>query len=186
MDLALDLMAEFIFYEVDRRGNKRTQGLTSLLELQLLEILFEYFNNIPSESARNTVFLSLFSGTTASIRLGILSKLVSVAVGIPSQTILMMASVWMQQLGNTSLNCCKLAESLVQDYFYFSPHSTERLKNLPNISPQFTANLMTAMSENYFAVSKRELLFPPKNLLEIITFWVSMLIFFINISHFCF
>ncbi|KAJ8966755.1 hypothetical protein NQ314_003330 [Rhamnusium bicolor] len=162
MDLALDLMAEFIFYEVDRRGNKRSQGLTPLLELQLLEILFDYFNNIPIESARNTVFLSLFSGTTAVLRLGILSKLVSVGIGIPSSTILMVASVWMQQLGNSSANSCRLAEALIQDYFYFTPDSTERLKILPNISPQFTANFMTAISENYFAITKRDFYFHQK------------------------
>ncbi|KAJ8919662.1 hypothetical protein NQ315_006190 [Exocentrus adspersus] len=173
MDLALDLMSEFIFYEVDRRGNKRSQGLTPLLELQLIEILFEYFNSIPNESIRNTVFLSLFSGTTAAMRLGILSKLVSVGMGIPSQTILMMASVWMQQLGSFSQNSCKLAESLVQDYFYFSPESTERLKSLPSMCPQFTANFMTAISENYFSMSRREVSCPPKNLLEILKYWIS-------------
>lgn len=100
MDLSLDLIAEFVFYEVDRRGNKRPHTLTPLVELQLLEILFEFLNSISNEAARSTLFLNLFSPITANIRLGILSKLVSLAIGIPSHVILISASTWMQQLGN--------------------------------------------------------------------------------------
>ncbi|VEN55759.1 unnamed protein product [Callosobruchus maculatus] len=173
MDLALDLMAEFIFCEVDRRGHKKQQALSPLLELQLIEIFHNFFNSIQSETARNTVFLSLFSGTTVTIRLGILSRLVSVAVGLPSPTILTSTSVWMQQLGNTSPNSCKLTECLIQDYFYYYQNSTERLKALPSICPQFVANFLTAVSENYFNVNRKQLLFPPNILLETITSWIA-------------
>lgn len=173
MDLALDLMAEFIFYEIDRRGQKKTQQLTPLLELQLLEILYEYFNNIFNESARNTVFLSLFSGTTATLRLGILSKLVSIAIAIPSPNILISASAWMQQLGNTSPNSCKLAQALVQDCFYYNQNSVERMKTLPSVSLQFTANFITALAESYFNILKNDISYPSILLLEIITAWVS-------------
>ncbi|CAH1992666.1 unnamed protein product [Acanthoscelides obtectus] len=172
MDLALDLMAEFIFCEVDRRGHKKQQSLSPLLELQLIEISHNFFNSIQSETARNTVFLSLFSGTTVTVRLGILSRLVSVAVGIPSSTILTATSVWMQQLGNASPNSCKLSEALIQDYFFYYQNSTERLKSLPSVCPQFVANFLTAVSEIYFSTSKKELQFPPKILLETITSWI--------------
>lgn len=174
MDLALDLMAEFVFYEVDRRGHKRAQQLSSLQELQLIKILYEYFNSISSESGRNTVFLSLFSGTTLSLRLGILTKFISTAIGIPSSKILSSASAWMQQLGNASPNSCKFAEGIIQDYFYFYVSSTEKITVLPQISPQFTANFMTAVAENYFnTTNKRDVCFPPKVLLETITLWIS-------------
>lgn len=99
MDLTLDLMAEFVFFEVDRRGNKRPTGLTPLVELQLLEILFEFLNNTQSEVTRNTLFFNLFSAITINMRVGILSKLVSLAIGIPSPIILTSASTWMQQIG---------------------------------------------------------------------------------------
>ncbi|KAJ8973744.1 hypothetical protein NQ317_004383 [Molorchus minor] len=105
--------------------------------------------------------------------MGILNKLVSFAVGIPSFTVLMVASVWMQQWGNTSPNSCKLAETFINDYFCFHSGSLDRLKVLPNICPQFTANLMTAIADNYFGVTKKEFLFPPKRLLNIIIFWIS-------------
>lgn len=174
MDLALDLMAEFVFCEIDRRGQKRTQLLSPLLELQLLEILYDYFDNIFNESGRNTVFLSLFSGTTAVLRLGVLSKLVSFAIAIPSSNILISTSAWMQQLGNTSPNSCKLAHALVQDFFYYNHNSVEKMKALPNISPQFTANFMTAIAEIYFSVSKKDIVYPSPMLLEIIKSWVCI------------
>ncbi|CAH1170070.1 unnamed protein product [Phaedon cochleariae] len=173
MDLALDLMAEFVFLEIDRRGHKRGFPLTPLIELQLIELLYEYFNNMSNESARNTVFLSIFSGTTAIMRLGVLTKLVSVAIAIPSATILSSASAWMQQLGNTSQNSCKLAEGLIQDYFYFYNPNTSSINLVPSISPQFTANFLTAVTENYFNFTKRECIFPPKVLMESVTTWVS-------------
>ncbi|KAK4877287.1 hypothetical protein RN001_009793 [Aquatica leii] len=174
MDLALDLMAELIFCEVDRRGNKRHSPLTSLDELQLLDILYDYLNNTSNETSRNAVFLSLFSGTTAMMRSAVLSKLVSVAVGIPSPTVLSSASVWMQQLGNTSHNSNQLAKALIKDYFVLSPNIVHKLNVLPHIAPQFTANFLTAIANMYFTDGKKEAFtFPSQNLLETITLWVN-------------
>lgn len=174
MDLALDLIAEFIFCEIDRRGNKRLEPLSPIAELELLDVLFNYFNGAASEASKNTIFLSLFSGTMATMRLPVLSKLVSIAIGIPSPSVLISASTWMQQLGNTSVNSCKLAEAIVKDYFVLVPEATERLRTLPHLAPQFTANFLTAVAEIYYANNKKEpMLFPPLCLLEIITFWVN-------------
>lgn len=175
MDLALDLIAEFIFCEIDRRGNKRNEPLTPISELELLDVLFDYLNGPSSEASKNTIFLSLFSGTTATLRLPVLSKLVSIAIGIPSPSVLVSASAWMQQLGNTSSNSCRLAEAIVKDYFVLVPEATQRLRTLPNLAPQFTANFLTAMTEIYYADNKKTpMLFPPQCLLEMVTFWVIM------------
>ncbi|XP_018325379.1 uncharacterized protein C7orf26 homolog isoform X2 [Agrilus planipennis] len=174
MDLALDLMAEFIFHEVDRRGNKRTLPLTTMQEIQLVEVLYDYFNSVNNDTARNSVFLSLFSGTTAIIRSGILSKLVSMAIGIPSHFILISASTLMQQLGNTSPNSYRLANALVKDYFVLMPNSSKQLHLVPRLAPQFASNFLTAVADIYFAdVKKGPLIFPPATLLETITDWVS-------------
>ncbi|CAG9853792.1 unnamed protein product [Phyllotreta striolata] len=181
MDLALDLMAEFVFYEVDRRGHKRAQSLSPLQELQLVKILYEYFDTLTSESGRNTVFLSLFSGTTINSRLGVLTKFISMGIGIPSTKILSSASAWMQQLGNTSPNSCKFAEGLIQDYFHFYVSSTEKITALPEISLEFTANFLTAIAENYYNTSNKKtttlppskFIFPPQKLLETVTLWIS-------------
>ncbi|KAL1516958.1 hypothetical protein ABEB36_000785 [Hypothenemus hampei] len=172
MDLSLDLMAEFIFYELDRRGNKRCPAMSSLVELQLLQILYEFLNNIPNEASRNTLFLNLFSPITVNNRLGVLSKLVSLAIGIPSRSILIAASTWMQQLGNTSPSSCKLAEALVFDYAHLTPNTDDKLKNLSEVAPEFTANFLTAIAENYFIPNKESML-PPDVLLKCISDWVT-------------
>lgn len=150
MDLALDLMSEFVFCEVDRRGNKRAAPLGQLTELQLLEVLFDYFNSTSNEVFRNTVFLSLFSGSMAVLRSGTLSKFISVAIGTMSQPVLMCASVWMQQLGSTSPSSCKLGETIVNDYFVLVPGVTQQLNMLPKIAPQFVANFLTTVTEIFY------------------------------------
>lgn len=173
MDLALDLVAEFIFCEIDRRGNKRIDHLTPILELELLDVLFDYFNGSISEASRNTIFLVLFSGPTVLLRLPVLSKFVSIAIGTPSPSVLISASAWMQQISNTSTYSCKLAEAIVKDYFVLVPEATHRLKTLPHLAPQFTANFLTAMAEIFYTDNMKEpMLFPPHCLLEMITYWV--------------
>lgn len=172
MDLALDLMAEFVFCEVDRRGNKKQVPLNVQLEMQLLEVLFDYFNTTQTESIKNAIFLSLFSGTAALSRSRILNKFVSIAVGICSAVVLTSAGIWMQQLGNTSSNSCKLAEALVKDYFILIP-SVDRLKPMPSVAPQFIANFLTAVGEIYYTDTKKgQVMFPPQPLLEIVAYWV--------------
>ncbi|KAH1003960.1 hypothetical protein HUJ04_003790 [Dendroctonus ponderosae] len=171
MDLSLDLMAEFVFFEVDRRGNKRPTGLSPLVELQLLEILFEFLNNTQSEVTRNTLFFNLFSAITINMRVGILGKLVSLAIGIPSSIILISASTWMQQIGNTSPSSCKLVEALVFDYAHLAPNLQDKMKDLPKIAPEFTANFLTGVAENYY-VPKKNPMFPPEVLLKYAADWV--------------
>ncbi|XP_044761983.1 uncharacterized protein C7orf26 [Coccinella septempunctata] len=172
MDFCLALMSEFLFYEIDRRGNKRTNPLTAIAELQLIEVLYEYFTNLTNESTRNTVFLSLFTGTTANQRIGVLSKLVSIAAGIPCPSILISATAWMQQLGNNSEISCKLAEALVVDYFILTT-GNPKIKLLPDIAPQFIANFLTATAENYFVENGKDMTFPPLSLLETVTYYIS-------------
>lgn len=170
----MDLMAEFVFAEIDRRGNRKTTGLSSLQELQLLQILCEYFASPGTEAAKNTVFLSLFGGSSLGLRIKILCKLVSMAVCVPSPAVLHAAGIWMQQLGNTSAHSLQLAKSLVNDYFVFTPSAVSRLRTLPNIAPQFTANFLTAVAEIYLTDKRTTFAPPPEILLETITQWVCI------------
>lgn len=172
MDLALDLMAEFVFCEIDKRGNK-LPPLNPIKELQLLDILFEYFNGNIKEVFKNTVFLSLFSGTTATLRSRILSKLISIAIGVPSKSVLISASALMQQVGDSSMNYNKLAEAIVKDYFVLIPNATQRLSGLPDCAPQFVANFLTAVGEIYYNDKKGDVQFPPRSLLETVVLWVT-------------
>lgn len=174
----MDLMAEFVFCEVDRRGNRKPISLTALQEVQLLQILCDYFSGSGTEAVKNTVFLSLFGVSTLNLRIKVLCKLVSMAVCVPSAAVLHAAGIWMQQLGNTSTHSLQLAKAVVNDYFIFIPSAVPRLSSLPNIAPQFTANFLTAVAEIYLTDKKNYFMPPPKNLLETITQWVSFFFVF--------
>lgn len=80
IELANDLMKEFIFCECDMRGAKRPTGLDALEELHVLDVLCEYFSGSLNETARNAIFLSLFGGPDASKRIKVLCKLASMAI----------------------------------------------------------------------------------------------------------
>lgn len=176
-------MAEFVFSEVDRRGNRKTVSLTSLQEIQLLQILCEYFSGSGTEAVKNTIFLSLFGVSTLNLRIKVLCKLVSMAVCIPSAAVLHAAGIWMQQFGNTSSHSLQLAKSIVNDYFIFIPTAVPRLTTLPKIAPHFTANFLTAVAEMYLIEKRNSFTLPPINLLETITEWVRFLDFFLRMNY---
>lgn len=81
----MEIISEFIFCESDRRGDRgRGAGLSSLQELQLIDILCEYLSSCNNETTKNTIFLSLFGGMESQRRLKVLSILASMAVSASS------------------------------------------------------------------------------------------------------
>lgn len=185
MDLAMEIMAEFIFCEVDRRGNPRK--LSCIQQLQLAQLLCDYFSGVqpgvpgPSthqgpqgDTARNTIFLSLFPPTTSKGRAQALVQLVSMAISTNNQPVLDSTGIWMQQLGCTSKLVLQLAEGLVKDYFVLVPKAVDCLQDLPTLAPQFTANLLTTIAEMYASSEHKDGFSPPPGaLLEVVTLWVS-------------
>lgn len=84
MDIAMDIIAEFVFCETDRRGGRRSVGISPLQELQLIDVICEYISACASETTKNTIFLSLFGGMESQRRLKVLSILASMAVSASS------------------------------------------------------------------------------------------------------
>ncbi len=117
-------------------------------ELQLLEVLLDYFAAGQDRVILNTVFMMLFTpphtpspspspspsglaradavfspGTaTASLsdRMRILARLVSAAVASRNLAVLNCTGVWMQQLGCLSQHSLNLSRVLIEDYFVLS------------------------------------------------------------------
>lgn len=86
---------------------------------------------------------------------------------------------WLQQTGCTSPPSLQLAHSLVRDYFILHPTHEGALKILPQIAPQFVANFMTAVVEIYLKEGAGGTFSaPPKSLLEVITSWVTLFVYF--------
>nr|CAD7196977.1 unnamed protein product [Timema douglasi]CAD7403690.1 unnamed protein product [Timema poppensis] len=176
MELAKDLMAEFVFCEIDRRGGRRRK-LGCIQELQLLEALCDFFKpsytSGNSDTTRNLVFMALFPPSLAE-RSRLLVKLVSMAISTKNVPVLAATGIWMQQLGCNSQFSLNLAEGLVKDYFVLVPKAVSGLQDLPQLAPHFTANFLTSVAEMYSSGDKRQVLNPPPNtLLEVVTQWVS-------------
>lgn len=186
MDLAMEIMAEFIFCEVDRRGHSRK--LTCIQQLQLAQLLCDYFAGVQfgssgpqgaiigpnGDTARNTLFLSLFPPTTSKNRAQALVQLVSMAISTKNKPVLDSTGIWMQQLGCTSKLVLQLAEGLVKDYFVLVPKAVTRLQDLPSLAPHFTANFLTTVAEMYGCPEQKDGFSPPPAaLLEVVTQWVS-------------
>lgn len=170
--VAMEIISEFIFCESDRRGDRgRGTGLSSLQELQLIDILCEYLSSCNNETTKNTIFLSLFGGMESQRRLKVLSILASMAVSASSTPVLLAVGVWLQQTGCSSPQSLQLAENLIRDHFYLNTKNQKELRMLANTAPQFISNFITAVTELYVHdLSTKKM--PPKNLLEVITSWV--------------
>uniref|UniRef100_A0A182PGJ7 Uncharacterized protein n=1 Tax=Anopheles epiroticus TaxID=199890 RepID=A0A182PGJ7_9DIPT len=178
-DMAMDLIAEFVFRE--RRDEPRgaqfskqsaQPRLSPIEEFQLVLVLCDFFSRPGPDATRNAVFLSLFGGSNA--RTSVLNKLISTAVSGSIAPLLCAAGTWMQQLGCTSPASLELAQCIVKDFVIFSKNSSEQLKSLPLVAPRFAANLMTAVTDLYLnGTVKSQLVPPPDLLLDVITDWVS-------------
>lgn len=171
-DFAMELIAEFVFCEVDRRGFKRKK-LSAIQELMLLEVVCDYLShpNI-NEVWRNSIFMSLFPSSHGD-RSRLLVKLVSLSISINNSSVLSATAVLIQQVGCTSKFSIQLAQGLVNDHFILVPKGNSSLQDLPTIAPLFTANFLTAVAEIYYGTDKSCLVPPPSRLLEVVTLWVA-------------
>lgn len=135
-DLAMDLIAEFIFCEKNDKNRHQQQNipLSLIKQFQLVVILSEFFSIPGPDVTRNGVFLLLFGTSVITpSRISVLVKLISTAVSCSIPTILCAAGTWMQQLGCTSPPSLQLAQYLDTDFVVFSRKSSEQLKSLPVI-----------------------------------------------------
>ncbi|KAK6634138.1 hypothetical protein RUM44_004746 [Polyplax serrata] len=181
IELVSEIIEEFVFCETSplpdgsqnsSANSNRAKKLTCIQELQLLEVLCDYFSYPGgNEAAHNTVFMNLFPDSHKD-RSRLLVKLVSISISTRSKPVLNATGIWMQQLGCTSDYSLELAKGLVNDYFVLVPKAIERLQDLPKIAPRFTANFITAVAELYSLKENNENL-PPEALLEVVTEWVS-------------
>ncbi|XP_046399057.1 uncharacterized protein C7orf26 homolog [Ischnura elegans] len=200
MDSAMEITAEFVFCEVDRRGAKK-RPFSKIQELQLMEVLCDHFllsgqsaAGGVTESVRNYLFSALFppspsspasptssssggrSNQTWEARLSLLCKLVSLAVATRNIPLLATAGAWMAQAGGgvTAAQSVRLAQCLVRDYVILVPRSIPRLKDLPFLAPLFAAHFLAAISEMYASLERGNAFSPPPDaLLDMVTQWVG-------------
>lgn len=104
------------------------QRLNSLQELQLLEIMCNYFQEQTKDSVRQIIFSSLFSpqGNKADdSRMSLLGKLVSMAVAVCRVPVLECAASWLQVLlprvpkDRFTIRVIYLTESLARSFHMY-------------------------------------------------------------------
>ncbi|KAM7142025.1 integrator complex subunit 15 isoform 2-T2 [Molossus nigricans] len=156
----VELLEEFVY-----------QRLNSLQELQLLEIMCNYFQEQTKDSVRQIIFSSLFSpqGNKADdSRMSLLGKLVSMAVAVCRIPVLECAASWLQR--TPVVYCVRLARALVDDYCCLVPGSVQTLKQIFSASPRFCCQFITSVTALYDLSSDD--LIPPLDLLEVIVTWI--------------
>uniref|UniRef100_A0A803KJ61 Chromosome 7 open reading frame 26 n=3 Tax=Xenopus tropicalis TaxID=8364 RepID=A0A803KJ61_XENTR len=166
----IELLEEFIFQVPKDRGS-HTKRFSAMQELQLLEILCNYFQEQNKEAVRQVIFSSLFSpqGNKADDqRMALLGKLTSMSVAVCRVPVLECAASWLQR--TPAVYCVRLAKALVDDYCGLVPGSVQTLKQIISVSPRFCCQFITAVAALY-DMSSEELL-PPHNLLEMIVSWI--------------
>ncbi|XP_072916676.1 integrator complex subunit 15 [Hemitrygon akajei] len=166
----IELVEEFIF-QLPKERNTQPKRLSSLQELQLLEIMCSYFQEQSKDAVRQIIFSALFGpqGNKADEnRLAMLGKLVSMAIAICRVPILECTALWLQR--THAVFCVKLAKVLVEDYCILVPGSVQTLKRIVHASPRFCCQLITAVTALY-DLSTDDLI-PPQDLLEMVVSWV--------------
>ncbi|XP_072460211.1 integrator complex subunit 15 isoform X2 [Notamacropus eugenii] len=166
----IELLEEFVF-QVPKERSSQPKRLNSLQELQLLEIMCNYFQEQAKDSVRQIIFSSLFSpqGNKADdSRMVLLGKLVSMAVAVCRVPVLECAASWLQR--TPAGYCVRLAKALVDDYCSLVPGSIQTLKQIFSASPRFCCQFITAVTALYDLSSDD--LIPPLDLLEVIVNWI--------------
>ncbi|KAA8587410.1 hypothetical protein FQN60_016272, partial [Etheostoma spectabile] len=168
-----ELVEEFILHAPKDR-NTPARRMSALQELQLLEIMCSCFQEQSRDTVRQLMFSALFSlqGNQADeSRMGLLGKLVSMAIAVGRVPILECAATWLQRTHR--VYCVRLAQVLVDDYCSMVPGSGPTLQNIHSASPRFCCQFITAE------------LTPPLELLQMIVSWIQddprlVLITFLN------
>ncbi|XP_048848177.1 integrator complex subunit 15 [Brienomyrus brachyistius] len=166
----IELVEDFIFHVPKDRG-VQLKRMSSLQELQLLEIMCSYFQEQSKDAVRQLIFSALFSpqGNKADdSRMAMLGKLVSMAVAVCRVPILECAASWLQR--THALYCVRLAKVLVDDYCSLVPGSLQTLQHIYTASPRFCCQFITAVTALYDFSS--EDLIPSPGLLEMVVTWI--------------
>lgn len=139
------IVSEFIFFLHVKKK------LNAIQELQVLEIILLFLTKQSSDTCRHTLFNLLFGTLTENeCKMSLLSKLVSVSVGVQNTAVLNSTAVWMQTQGCNTPAVTQVMMVVLRDYSASSlGASADNLTQLVSVSSHFTCNLLTAITCTY-------------------------------------
>lgn len=156
MTQLLDFIDDFIFSHPRSGKQQKSRRFTSVQQLQLIQILSEYFSSDADFSLLCSVFMVVFmtKGRDVDFKVQTLSRLVCVSLGTAQLALLNCTGLWMAQQGPGSDHCLAVARALLADCLTLLPEAhTTSLSYLPVKSPLLAANLLVAFGELYSATA---------------------------------
>lgn len=175
----IEFIDEFIFSAGGRGAKtqlKKPRRLTCLQQLQLIQVLSDYFCSDADFNLLCSVFMIIFmvQGRDIENKVSIMARLLSLALGVNAVSILNFGGVWVTQQTPTSSHSLSVANHLVQDYIVTQPGLCNTLRHLPSQSPLFTANLIASIGELHSRVHTESSEFSPapRQVVELITVWL--------------
>jgi hypothetical protein len=160
----LDQLTEFIDDYVF--GNPRAvkqKKLGSIQQLQIIQVLTDYFSADTDFSLLCSVFMIVFldKGRQVEFKISTLSKLLSLNLGEGNKTFLNCAALWWTQQPPSSSQCRSVARSLVHEYIILLPEPHTTLAFIPEKSPLLAGILLTYFSDLYPAPQSNSTFSPP-------------------------
>lgn len=176
----IEFIDEFIFSASKGvKPGKKPRRPTNIQQLQLIQILSDYFTSDTDFNLLCSVFMIIFmvQGRDVEYKVSTLARLLSLALATNAVSILNFGGVWVTQQTPTSPHSLTVAQYLVQDYLCTQSQVCRALHHLPRQSPLFTANLIAAMGELYSRVGGMVLgevqPTPPSQVVELVTTWLK-------------
>lgn len=178
-ELVLDIIDEFVFFT---KASKTKKITTQLQELQLLQIIVEFYAEKLSEVADSlelnestgsllllTNYLFMDSNPKADQRAHLMTKFTSLALGLKNRPVLHCLGLWLQQQQSSNHLAFNLVENVQKSFMYLVSDPKDSLNNLPNISAVFAANFVISLTELYCSSEK----WPDTSLIEICNQWMD-------------
>lgn len=163
-EIILDVIDEFVFLNKPSKSRKTTTNqiqMSNIQELQLMQVLMDFFLSHSSSEAEIVPLANLFNylfmdppvDVQGISRTDSLSKFSVLALGLKCQPVLQCLGLWLQNA--TQDKSKALVLSLVKDYILLIPDKpNESLKSIPILSPIFAAHFLNSVADLYSPFEK--------------------------------
>ena len=153
-ELVLDIIDEFVFFTKSSLSKSRRLS-ADVQELQLLQIIIEFYQEHLAEAPesltlndRTGPLLMLTNYLFLDKNSKSLSNFTILALSLKNGPALHCIGLWLQQhLGHPS--ALQLTESVVENYISLVVDALDSLENVVDISPLFSLNFITSLTDLY-------------------------------------
>ena len=161
-ELVLEIIDEFVFFTKASLSKSR-RLTTQVQELQLLQIILEFYRDILEDTIPESLDLNETTGPLLLLtnylfmdsdpkedkRSSLRCRFTIIALSLKNRSVLHCIGLWLLQQQCSNAPALQLTENVVKNYIHLVNDSQENLNNMPNISPVFAVAFLTCMTELY-------------------------------------